>query len=355
MHIRERGQPISLTGEWNSSKAERFTHYLNQPYFQGSSNELALKAVERFKLSPAASERAYKGVLFIHGEAGVGKTHLVLQTANFFHKNKHRTYYNTVTDFLDDLKTIFNTTKKNVRQSFDQYDCICIDELQNLNTQSGGFVSSFFDILDLCYSEGKILVLSSEFPLSAFGNMPQRTISRIRSGFVVQITLPDPMVKRQYIEYFWQKQSGPLPEEAIQIIMDRCEQIREILSIVNILQLKDSMDTETIIDTINSVRMKTQKTEDGGFKILKQHLMDYYGLLDLSGEKDRRINKVKSILYYLFHEKISPAELRKELNVDSKRHKRLLEAAPKNIEEITSVELLKHIRKTRPIQAGGRK
>lgn len=333
---------LTLTGEWGEKKAQAHQHYLGHPYFAGTSNELALRAVDGF------TKGAYKGILFLHGEAGVGKTHLVLRTAQHFHKEKHRIYCNTVTSFIDDLKAIFSA-KKNVRRTFEPYDCVFIDELQTMNIASGGILSSFFDILDLCYAEGKNLILSSEYPLSSFGNMPQRTISRIQSGFTVQITLPDAKVKRQYIDYFWQKYSERLPEESIQIIIERCEQIREILSVVNILQMKDSTDPQTVVDTLNITKRAVQRQDESSLSVLKQMLMDYYGLVELSDKDRRRSSKVKTILYYIYQQKADKADLRKELDIEAKRHKRMLELAPKFIGEIQSPEILRELRKIRPI------
>jgi chromosomal replication initiator protein len=132
--------------------------YRLENFIVGPSTQLAHAAVEAVARRPGASYNP----LYLYGNVGLGKTHLLQATANAI-RDKHKTLkvvYTTADRFLTDyVASIKGRSIDKLREKYRQIDVLVIDDVQFLagkkQTQE-----ELYNIFNILYEAGKQIVLS---------------------------------------------------------------------------------------------------------------------------------------------------------------------------------------------------
>jgi chromosomal replication initiator protein len=155
----------------------------------GNNNKVA------FQACLAATENLGKiyNPLFIYGDVGLGKTHLLQGTAYYvLAKNSTaKIIYTTADTFASEF---FSYLEKGMilefRKKYREVDLLLIDDIQFLVGKERTQIE-FYHIFNVLYSLGKQIILSSDQPPSKLNGIEKRLISRFSSGLIVEITKPD--------------------------------------------------------------------------------------------------------------------------------------------------------------------
>lgn len=163
-------------------------NHLFETFVVGPSNSLAYAAAH------AVTERPGKlyNPLFIYGESGLGKTHLLHAIGNAIKtRNKnavvlYQTADRFVTEFINAIR--FDKVHQ-FKEKYHLIDVLLIDDIQFISNKEQT-QEAFFHIFNSLYEAHKQIVFSSDtFPLDMNG-VAERLQSRLASGLVTDIHIP---------------------------------------------------------------------------------------------------------------------------------------------------------------------
>jgi len=167
--------------------SERYTFDL---FVVGKSNELAAAAANAVSQAPG---KVYNPV-FIYGDTGLGKTHLMQAVAHetLQRSPKTRITYVGTEQFMNELiGSILDRTGAEFRRRYRETDLLLIDDVHFLKGRKETTQEEFFHTFNALYEAGRQIVLTSDRPPSEIAGLEARLISRFQWGMVADISLPD--------------------------------------------------------------------------------------------------------------------------------------------------------------------
>ena len=184
---KENSENISESSSQNSNiKNEKFTF---NNFVVGPSNKFAYTASLRVAENPGSVFNP----LFIYGNSGLGKTHLLNAIIEKLKSNNPDAVivYTTSEDITNDLYFAIQTkTTHDLHQKYRTCDALLIDDIQMIagKTQTEEEIFHTFDTL---IKAGKQIVLTSDKPPSAIPKIEDRLKTRFESGLLCDIQPPD--------------------------------------------------------------------------------------------------------------------------------------------------------------------
>ena len=186
-------QPVQLASSPEAMQKKLRSAGLN-PQFSfnrfvvGQNNEFAQAACE----AVAAAKQTIYNPLFIHGDSGLGKTHLMQAIGQRLMKENPsaRVVYLTCEKFINEfIDTLRKGNLERFRRKYRRADILLIDDIQFLGGKERSqeeFFHTFNELLDLQSQ----VVLTSDRPASEIKNIEPRLISRFESGLAVELQPP---------------------------------------------------------------------------------------------------------------------------------------------------------------------
>ncbi len=167
--------------------SERYTFDL---FVIGKSNELAAAAAHAVSQAPG---KVYNP-LFIYGDTGIGKTHLMQAVAHETIKrspNTRITYVGTEQFMNELISSMLDRTGPEFRRRYRETDLLLVDDVQFLKGRKEATQEEFFHTFNALYEAGRQIVLTSDRPPSEIAGLEARLVSRFQWGMVADIGLPD--------------------------------------------------------------------------------------------------------------------------------------------------------------------
>src|SRR6267143_2915949 len=167
--------------------SERYTFDL---FVIGKSNELAAAAAHAVSQAPG---KVYNP-LFIYGDTGIGKTHLMQAIAHdtLDRNSGTRITYVAAEQFMNELiSSIGERTVADFRLRYREPELLLIDDVHFLKGRKEATQEEFFHTFNALYEGGRQIVLTSDRPPSEIPGLEDRLKSRFEWGMVADITLPD--------------------------------------------------------------------------------------------------------------------------------------------------------------------
>jgi chromosomal replication initiator protein len=173
-----------------STSAPLSARYTFDLFVIGKSNELAAAAAHAVSQAPG---KVYNP-LFIYGDTGLGKTHLMQAVAHeTLQRNpKTRITYVGTEQFMNELiSSILDRSGAEFRRRYRETDLLLIDDVHFLKGRKETTQEEFFHTFNALYEAGRQIVLTSDRPPSEIAGLEARLISRFQWGMVADIGLPD--------------------------------------------------------------------------------------------------------------------------------------------------------------------
>jgi chromosomal replication initiator protein len=179
-----------LQGQNGNTSPPLSKRYTFELFVIGKSNELAAAAAHGVSQAPG---KVYNP-LFIYGDTGLGKTHLMQAIAHeTLERNPStRITYVAAEQFMNELiSSIGDRTVVDFRRRYREVDLLLIDDVHFLKGRKEATQEEFFHTFNALYEGGRQIVLTSDRPPSEIPGLEDRLKSRFEWGMVADITLPD--------------------------------------------------------------------------------------------------------------------------------------------------------------------
>lgn len=212
-------------------------------FLVGENNNLATAAALAIVESPG---KAYNP-LFIYGDVGLGKTHLMHAVGhaiaqNFPHK---RIEYISTEAFTNELITAIREDKTTqFRNRYRSVDLLLVDDIQFLagkeRTQE-----EFFHTFNALYEGNKQIILSSDRPPKDIQTLENRLISRFEWGLITDIQSPKYETRIAILKMNAERNKVSVPEDVLEFIAKRVTS--------NIRELEGTLMRVTAFASLNSI------------------------------------------------------------------------------------------------------
>ncbi len=209
--------------------------YTFKNFIQGSSNKLAYAAC--FAVASIAGEKDYNHVndtynpLFIYGQSGLGKTHLMYSIKNYVEEK-----YPDVTliyikgeDFMNEMIDAISSRKTpEFRDKFRKADILIIDDIQFIANKPG-VQEEIFHTFNNLYESNKQIVFTSDKPPKDINPLEERLRTRFEASMIADIQPPDIELRMAIIKAKANAMNITIPNEVVTFFADRLkENVRQI-------------------------------------------------------------------------------------------------------------------------------
>lgn len=281
----------------NYNESETFENFV-----MGSSNKNALLIAKTI----CEHQASYNPVL-IYGQTGVGKTHLLNAITNFVVKKNKVVMYVTAEQFLND----FNVRKTQramdlFRKNYRTCDYLLIDDVQFFGGKEYVCEEFFHTFNEVKQNNGQI-VLTSDQPPSKIRGLEERLRTRFESGAIVQIENAGLETKIEIIKTKCEINSINLDSETINYIATKIDNIRQIVGILQNINLQSNLNSNSskldiAKSLVKSYQKETQEniTIDKIISVVAKEL-NIKPTEITSKEKSQRVAYARRIVIYLAH------------------------------------------------------
>jgi chromosomal replication initiator protein len=155
----------------------------------GKSNDVAAAAA----LGAAQAPGKVYNPLFIYGDTGLGKTHLIQAVAHALVERNpltRVTYVNTEQFTNEFVGAIQNRTTLDFRRRYRETDILLVDDVQFLRGKETT-QEEFFHTFNAIYEAGRQICLTSDRPPKEIPGLEGRLVSRFEWGMVTNVDLPE--------------------------------------------------------------------------------------------------------------------------------------------------------------------
>ncbi len=211
----------------SSAEPAANTRLTFEQFVTGTSNRFAQAAALAVAETPAGNYNP----LFIHGDSGLGKTHLLRAISHYVnnHYPSYKVRYVTSETFLNEfVQAIRNSTQPDFKQVYRSNDVLLVDDIQFMEGKDG-LQEEFFHTFNDLLQNGAQIVLSSDRGPDAMPTLEDRLRSRFKSGLITDIQPPDLVTRLAILEKKAEFSAIEIPGEVLSFIAENVtDSIREL-------------------------------------------------------------------------------------------------------------------------------
>jgi chromosomal replication initiator protein len=201
--------------------------YTFETFVIGDGNRVPHAAAVAVAEAPA---RAYNP-LFIYGDSGLGKTHLlhaVGHDALNLHPSMRVRYVNSEEFTNEFINAIRDDRQADFRKRYREVDLLLVDDIQFLENKERTQEEFFHTFNDL-HGNSKQIVISSDRPPKQLATLEDRLRSRFEWGLITDVSPPDLETRIAILSKKAAADALPVPREALEYIATHIERnIREL-------------------------------------------------------------------------------------------------------------------------------
>ena len=249
--------------------------------------------------------------LFIYGESGLGKTHLMHAIANYIAENypEKKVLYTTSENFLNEFTDTLFTQKNNARfrMHYRNVDVLMIDDIQFLKNKTQT-QEEFFHTFNELSAQNKQIVLTSDRPPKEIATLEDRLRTRFEAGMLADIQPPDPETKVAILKRKALDKKCPMSNDVLEFLAKNSgHDVRTLEGRLNKVIFASKLHEEPItlelaMKALNeSVREETEQEEVSPEKIIAA-VCGYFKMKkeDVVGKsKEADLVKARQICAYL--------------------------------------------------------
>jgi len=330
--------------------------YTFSNFVVGNSNKFAYKA----SLAVAEAPGAYNP-LFLYGESGVGKTHLMQAIGNYLlEKTDKKVLYISSDNFINDYIKIFRNNDKNNFDKIDSFkekyrniDVLMIDDIQFLgNAQKGQ--EEFFHTFNELQSSNKQIIIASDRPVDDLNSIENRLLTRFSGGLTANISTPDYDLRVGIIKskLAYKEVANDIPEDVIEYIANNFDSdIRKLSGAITRVLAYSSMfhqgkvSLEIAVDALKD-QLKDRSFYKNDIQRIQRVVCDYYKISidQMKGKKKSSdVNFPRQVAIYLCRELTTESFPKIGSYFGGRNHSTIISAYQKIQKELDTNEKLKTV------------
>lgn len=209
----------------NDLKNETFTF---DNFIVGPSNKFAYTAAKAIAADPGGqiskgNSLSSYNPLFIHGNSGLGKTHILNAISYEIKRNypEMKIVYVTCEEFLNEfMNCLYNKKTDEFREKYRTIDVFLVDDIQFIAGKDST-EEEFFHTFNALVDNGKQVVLTSDRPPKEIKSLTDRLRSRFVSGLLADIQPPEFDTRCAIIKRKAKLLSFEIPDNVVSYIAER--------------------------------------------------------------------------------------------------------------------------------------
>jgi len=280
--------------------------YTFDTFVVGSFNDLAYSAAQVAIQRPGITYNP----LFIYGDTGRGKTHLVQAIGNQYKKQYpgRKVYYLTSEKFVVDYTDAVQAgTANRFKDKYRQYDLLIMDDVQFLSKKDKT-QEELFHLFNALHDTNKQIIFSSDRAPVAIPDIAERLKGRFSSGMAVDISEPDPESRMVIVRKKAALHGVILSDDVVEYVATTLTgSIRELEGMVNSIVCHAQVKglAPDIAEVRQSLRSFTRPQKSISVKNVVDRVAEFYGINEESiYEKTRRreVVRPRQVIMYLLRE-----------------------------------------------------
>ncbi len=325
--------------------------YTFETFVVGPFNELAHAAAQAVLKNPGVNYNP----LFIYGDTGRGKTHLMQAVGNAI-KTNHPTkkvYYITAEKFSVDLMSSIQLGKQpQFKEKYRKYDVIIMDDVQFFAGKEK-YQEEFFHLFNAFKENNKQLICSSDRHPNHI-ELEDRVKSRFNAGMVVDVATPDYESRLIILKTKLAKQGLILPVELIEFIANSVDSnIRELEGIANSIAMQTQVKGRdlNIIEIKNILKNNAKPKKSVSVKEIVKIVSNFYNIEEnhiYEKTRKKEVVKPRQVIMYLLREDMNISYPSIGEKLGGRDHTTVIHSCEKIKEDIKSnhvlLQELNHIR-----------
>ena len=276
-----------------------------ETYVVGPSNKLAYAAAKAVAEKPAENYNP----LFIYGDSGLGKTHLLYAIAHQVQRRNSdaKIVYIKGDEFTNELVNAIREGKNaEFREKYRQATLLLVDDIQFIagkqQTQE-----EFFHTFNTLYESGRQIVLTSDRPPREMTQLEDRLRTRFEWGLMVDVAPPDFETRMAIIKTKAALLGVQLPDEISGYIAENVTaNVRQIEGTLNKILayrdlLGDQVDEEAVSRAVRDMLKKSNEYIPSA-EVITEYICKYYNMdasVLYSQSRSREVVNARNIAMYL--------------------------------------------------------
>jgi chromosomal replication initiator protein len=247
-YFTDRRPDSDSTAAKESSLNRRYTF---DTFVIGASNRFAHAAVLAIAEAPA---RAYNP-LFIWGESGLGKTHLLHAAGNYAQRlfPGMRVKYVSTEEFTNDfINSLRDDRRVAFKREYRNIDVLLVDDIQFIEGKEG-IQEEFFHTFNTLHNANKQIVISSDRPPKQLATLEDRLRTRFEWGLITDVQPPELETRIAILRKKAQMDRLDVPDDVLELIAGSIER--------NIRELEGALIRVTAFASLNKTPINKAQAE----------------------------------------------------------------------------------------------
>lgn len=219
--------------------------YTFDEFVVGASNSFTHSAAIGVTKNPGT---AYNP-LFIYGDTGLGKTHIMQAVGHELLKQRKKVAYVTSEQLFNEFLTALQSKQINeFRDKYRKVDILLIDDIQFFAGKPT-LQEEFFHTFNALYQAHKQIIITSDKPSSEVAGLEKRLVSRFNAGLTVEMESPNSEMRLAILRYKLAHRNVSIPEEVERFIAENVKSnVRNLEGAMNIVIANMNMDRNVVLD-----------------------------------------------------------------------------------------------------------
>lgn len=297
---------LPLTEHYINKEDGLNPRYTFDNFIIGSFNENAHSAAQSVLKNPG---RSYNP-LFIHGNTGYGKTHLIQAIGNYLKKSftDIKVHYTTSEKFTSDyISSMQGNRITQFKDKYRKYDVLIMDDIQFLSKKEAT-QNELFHLFNILHDSNKQIIFSSDMHPNLIPDVADRLKSRFNQGIIIDIQAPDHESRTQIIKRKAESLNVSVNDEMLTYLADMVEgNIRELEGAVNTLlcQIQLKGRDLTLLDIKNLIKNTSKPKRLASIKDVIKIVSDFYNIPEedvINKTRRKEVVRPRQVMMYLLRE-----------------------------------------------------
>ena len=247
--------------------------------------------------------------LFIYGNTGHGKTHLIQAVGNYIKSTSNKkVFYTTSEKFSQEYVNALQLNKPNFfKEKYRKYDVLIMDDIQFFSGKMK-IQEELFHLFNHLFDNNKQIIFSSDKHPGLIQDLEDRLKSRFSAGMIVDIPTPDNESRAAIIRTKVSQSPYPLSKEVVDYLAySVVGNIRELEGMINSIICQSQLKEKelSLVEVKNFVKNTAKPKKLVSTKEVVKTVAEFYNIEEQSiydKTRKKEIIKPRQIIMYILRE-----------------------------------------------------